>query len=89
MDMGLEVVVVPVADADRAKDFHVGLGWRLDADVATGEDFRVVQVTPPGSLCSVIFGTGVGAGLGPGPPPGRGGRRNRPGGTDAARGRGE
>lgn len=61
MDMGLEVVVVPVADADRAKDFHAGLGWRLDAEVATGEDFRVVQVTPPGSLCSVIFGTGVGS----------------------------
>ncbi|WP_431967650.1 VOC family protein [Actinacidiphila sp. bgisy160] len=59
MDMKLEVVVVPVADVDRAKDFYVGLGWRLDADVTAGDDFRVVQVTPPGSLCSVIFGTGV------------------------------
>ncbi|MDX2646585.1 VOC family protein [Streptomyces sp. PA03-1a] len=59
MDMKLEVVVVPVADVDRAKDFYVGLGWRLDADLTTGEDFRVVQVTPPGSPCSVIFGTGV------------------------------
>ncbi|WP_405947794.1 VOC family protein [Streptomyces prunicolor] len=59
MDMKLEVVVVPVGDVDRAKDFYTALGWRLDADVATGEDFRVVQVTPPGSPASVIFGTSV------------------------------
>ncbi|GAB2857803.1 glyoxalase [Actinocorallia aurea] len=59
MDMKLEVVVVPVADVGRAKDFYTGLGWRLDADVATGPDFRVVQVTPPGSAASVIFGTSV------------------------------
>ncbi|MEV4173716.1 VOC family protein [Nonomuraea sp. NPDC049709] len=59
MDMKLEVVVVPVADVDRAKDFYTALGWRLDADIATGEDFRVVQVTPPGSPASVIFGTSV------------------------------
>lgn len=59
MDMKLEVVVVPVSDVDRAKDFYTGLGWRLDADVATGPDFRVVQVTPPGSPASVIFGTSV------------------------------
>ncbi|WP_331284118.1 VOC family protein [Streptomyces sp. H39-C1] len=59
MDMKLEVVVVPVADVDRAKDFCTGLGWRLDADVATDENFRVVQVTPPGSPASVIFGTSV------------------------------
>ena len=59
MDMKLEVVVVPVGDVDRAKDFYTALGWRLDADVATGEDFRVVQVTPPGSSASVIFGTSV------------------------------
>lgn len=59
MDMKLEVVVVPVSDVDRAKDFYTGLGWRLDADVATGTDFRVVQVTPPGSPASVIFGTSV------------------------------
>ncbi|MFC5030664.1 glyoxalase [Streptomyces sp. So13.3] len=59
MDMKLEVVVVPVADVDRAKDFYTGLGWRLDADVATDENFRVVQVTPPGSPASVIFGTSV------------------------------
>jgi catechol 2,3-dioxygenase-like lactoylglutathione lyase family enzyme len=57
--MKLEVVVVPVADVDRAKDFYKALGWREDADYAAGEDFRVVQVTPPGSACSVIFGTGV------------------------------
>ncbi|MGW2237898.1 VOC family protein [Streptomyces sp. NPDC001759] len=59
MDMKLEVVVVPVSDVDRAKDFYSALGWRLDADVATGEDFRVVQMTPPGSPASVIFGTSV------------------------------
>jgi catechol 2,3-dioxygenase-like lactoylglutathione lyase family enzyme len=59
VDMKLEVVVVPVADVDRAKDFYKGLGWREDADFATGEDFRVVQLTPPGSPCSIIFGTGL------------------------------
>jgi catechol 2,3-dioxygenase-like lactoylglutathione lyase family enzyme len=57
--MKLEVVVLPVADVDRAKDFYTTLGWREDADFTTGPDFRVVQVTPPGSDCSVIFGTGV------------------------------
>ncbi|MFD6490756.1 VOC family protein [Streptomyces sp. NPDC060188] len=59
MDMKLEVVVVPVSDVDRAKDFYTGLGWRLDADVPTGADFRVVQMTPPGSPASVIFGTSL------------------------------
>ncbi|MER5372799.1 VOC family protein [Streptomyces sp. NPDC002553] len=59
MDMKLEVVVVPVSDVDRAKSFYTGLGWRLDADVAPDETFRVVQVTPPGSPASVIFGTSV------------------------------
>ena len=59
MDMKLEIVVVPVSDVDRAKDFYTGLGWRLDADVATDDSFRVVQVTPPGSPASVIFGTSV------------------------------
>ncbi|HEX3804169.1 MAG TPA: VOC family protein [Solirubrobacteraceae bacterium] len=58
-DLELEVVVIPVSDMDRAKDFYVGLGWRLDPDVVTGEDFRVVQITPPGSQCSVIFGHNV------------------------------
>ena len=59
MDMKLEVVVVPVADVDRAKDFYKALGWREDADYTAGADFRVVQLTPPGSVCSVIFGAGV------------------------------
>ena len=59
MDMKLEVVVVPVSDVDKAKDFYQGLGWRLDADFAKTEDFRVVQLTPPGSPCSIIFGTGL------------------------------
>jgi catechol 2,3-dioxygenase-like lactoylglutathione lyase family enzyme len=57
--MKLEVVVIPVADVDRAKDFYKALGWREDADFSPGGDFRVVQVTPPGSACSVIFGTGL------------------------------
>jgi catechol 2,3-dioxygenase-like lactoylglutathione lyase family enzyme len=59
VDTKLEVVVIPVSDVDRAKRFYDGLGWRLDADVVTGDDFRVVQFTPPGSPCSIIFGTGV------------------------------
>ena len=59
MDMKLEVVVIPVSDVDKAKDFYQGLGWRLDADFAKSEDFRVVQLTPPGSPCSIIFGTGI------------------------------
>jgi catechol 2,3-dioxygenase-like lactoylglutathione lyase family enzyme len=59
MDMKLEVVVVPVSDVDRAKDFYARLGWREDADFATSADFRVVQMTPPGSPASVIFGTGL------------------------------
>jgi catechol 2,3-dioxygenase-like lactoylglutathione lyase family enzyme len=59
VDMKLEVVVIPVSDVDRAKAFYTGLGWRLDADFATSEKFRVVQVTPHGSPCSVIFGTNV------------------------------
>jgi catechol 2,3-dioxygenase-like lactoylglutathione lyase family enzyme len=59
MDMKLEVVVLPVADVDRAKQFYLSLGWRPDADVTSGEDFRVVQLTAPGSPCSIIFGTGV------------------------------
>ena len=58
MDMKLEVVVLPVADVDRAEDFYKELG-RLDADFTSGTDFRVVQLTPPGSACSVIFGAGV------------------------------
>jgi catechol 2,3-dioxygenase-like lactoylglutathione lyase family enzyme len=58
-DMKLEVVVLPVSDVDRAKSFYEKLGWRLDADFATSKDFRVVQLTPPGSQASIIFGTGI------------------------------
>jgi catechol 2,3-dioxygenase-like lactoylglutathione lyase family enzyme len=54
--MGLEVVVIPVSDVERAKEFYGSLGWRLDADVAAGDDFRLVQLTPPRSACSVQFG---------------------------------
>ena len=61
MDMKLEVVVIPVSDVDRAKAFYTGLGWRLDADFSGPDGFRVVQVTPPGSACSVIFGSGISA----------------------------
>jgi len=56
VDMKLEVVTVPVSDVDRAKRFYQGLGWRLDADIAVGDAFRVVQLTPPHSPCSVAFG---------------------------------
>ena len=59
VQMKLEVVVLPVSDVDRAKRFYAGLGWRLDADVAAGDDFRVVQFTPPQSQCSVHFGNGL------------------------------
>src|SRR5438046_8250937 len=59
IDMKLEVVVLPVSDVDRAKRFYGGLGWRLDIDYATGDDYRVIQFTPPGSGCSIIFGTNV------------------------------
>jgi predicted enzyme related to lactoylglutathione lyase len=59
VDMKLEVVVIPVSDVDRAKAFYAGLGWRLDPDFATGVDYRVIQFTPPGSGCSVIFGKNV------------------------------
>ncbi len=59
MDLKLEVVVVPVADVDRAKDFYQGLGWRLDADFPFDNGFRVVQFTPPGSGCSIQFGTNI------------------------------
>ena len=59
VDMKLEVVTLPVADVDRAKDFYVGLGWRLDADIVAGDAFRVVQLTPPHSACSIAFGNGL------------------------------
>jgi catechol 2,3-dioxygenase-like lactoylglutathione lyase family enzyme len=57
--MKLEIAVIPVSDVDRAKAFYTNLGWRLDADYASGDDFRVIQFTPPGSACSVIFGKNV------------------------------
>jgi catechol 2,3-dioxygenase-like lactoylglutathione lyase family enzyme len=59
VDMKFEIVVIPVSDVDRAKEFYERLGWRLDADYDNGKDFRVIQFTPPGSACSVIFGTNV------------------------------
>ena len=59
VDMKLEVELIPVSDVDRAKDFYTSLGWRLDADIVMGNDFRIVQLTPPGSGCSVSFGKGV------------------------------
>ena len=59
VDMKLEIVVIPVSDVDRAKEFYGRLGWRLDADYASGDEFRVIQFTPPGSGCSVIFGKNV------------------------------
>ena len=59
VEMNLEVIVIAVADPDRAKEFYANLGWRLDADVTRGEDFRLIQFTPPGSGCSVQFGIGL------------------------------
>ena len=59
VDMKLEIVIIPVSDVDRAKEFYANLGWRLDADFDNGNDFRVMQFTPPGSGCSVIFGKNV------------------------------
>ena len=59
VDMKFELVVIPVSDADRAKEFYARLGWRLDADFTSGDDYRVIQFTPPGSGGSVIFGKNV------------------------------
>jgi catechol 2,3-dioxygenase-like lactoylglutathione lyase family enzyme len=59
VDMKFEIVVIPVSDADRAKAFYSKLGWRLDADYDDGKGFRVIQFTPPGSGCSIIFGKNV------------------------------
>jgi catechol 2,3-dioxygenase-like lactoylglutathione lyase family enzyme len=57
--MKIEVIAIPVSDVDRAKRFYGGLGWRLDADIVIGDEFRVVQFTPRGSQCSIHFGRGV------------------------------
>src|SRR3954463_11456830 len=59
VDMKFEVVVIPVADVDRSKEFYSSLGWRLDADFPFDNGFRVVQFTPPGSGCSIQFGTKI------------------------------
>jgi catechol 2,3-dioxygenase-like lactoylglutathione lyase family enzyme len=59
IDMKLEVVVIPVSDVERSKEFYGRIGWRLDVDRSAGEDFRLVQFTPPGSCCSVHFGKNV------------------------------
>jgi catechol 2,3-dioxygenase-like lactoylglutathione lyase family enzyme len=59
VDTKLEVALIPVSDVDRAKAFYTRLGWRLDDDIVMGDDFRVVQLTPPGSGCSISFGNGV------------------------------
>ena len=59
VDMKLEVVVIPVSDVDRAKEFYSRLGWRLDADRAAGTGFRLIQFTPPGSGCAVQFGVNL------------------------------
>ena len=59
IDMKLEVVTVAVSDVDRAKGFYQRLGWRTDADIVAGDDFRVVQLTPPHSTCSIAFGKGL------------------------------
>ena len=59
VDMKLEVVTLPVSDVNRAKAFYQRLGWRMDADIAVGDAFRVVQVTPTQSACSIAFGKGV------------------------------
>ena len=59
VDMKFEIVVIPVSDVSRAKEFYAKLGWRLDADFDNGKDFRIIQFTPSGSGCSVIFGKNV------------------------------
>jgi len=59
MDLKFEIVVIPVSDVDRAKEFYANLGWRLDIDAGNGKDYRIVQFTPPGSSCSIIFGKNV------------------------------
>lgn len=59
MKLKLEAIVIPVSDVDRAKDFYLNAGFRLDADFAVSEDYRVVQFTPPGSHTSIVFGTGL------------------------------
>ena len=74
VNMKLEVVVIPVSNVDRAKEFYSRLGWRLDADRAAGDNFRLIQFTPPGSGSSIQFGVNLTSSrtrFGPGPAPGR------------------
>src|SRR5258708_7078101 len=59
VDLKFEVVVIPVSDVDRAREFYASLGWRLDIDSSNGNEYRIVQFTPPGSACSIIFGKNV------------------------------
>jgi catechol 2,3-dioxygenase-like lactoylglutathione lyase family enzyme len=59
VDLKFEVVVIPVSDVDRAKEFYASLGWRLDIDSGSSKEYRIVQFTPPGSACSIIFGKNV------------------------------
>lgn len=59
MDYRIEAITLPVADVDRARAFYEGAGWHLDVDTEPGEGFRIVQFTPPGSACSITFGTGM------------------------------
>jgi len=66
MDWKIELIHVPVTDVDRARDFYVGIGFHLDHDQSPFEGLRFVQLTPPGSACSIAFGTGLGGTLEPG-----------------------
>ncbi|MCH6230241.1 VOC family protein [Microbacterium sp. CFH 31415] len=66
MDWKIELIHVPVSDVDRARDFYVGIGFHLDHDQTPFEGLRFVQLTPPGSACSIAFGTGLGGTLQPG-----------------------
>ena len=63
VDLKVEVLVIPVADVDRAKRFYEGLGWRLDFDFSYGDEWRLVQLTPPGSPCSIMIGKGISPGV--------------------------
>jgi len=66
MDWKIELIFVPVSDVDRAKEFYERIGWHVDHDQRPFEGLRFVQVTPPGSACSIAFGTGLGIDLAPG-----------------------
>ena len=82
MDMKLELVILPVTDVDRAKAFYEQAGFHLDVDHQAGEEFRVVQLTPPGSACSITIGQGMTdatPGLGTGPAPRRDATSRPPG----------